>query len=176
MKLNDKLPDFELRDVSGKTVNHSDFRSTSVLIIVFSCNHCPYVQAYEERLKDIQNRYADKGVQIIAINSNDETAYPEDSFENMVERSREMGFNFPYLHDADQSVAKKFEAEFTPQLFVFNVERELVYLGKIDDNWREPAKVQVRYLETAINEMLEGKEISMPETYAIGCTIKWRKY
>jgi len=174
MNIGDKLPDFNLQDVSGKYYSSSDFSDAKVLAVIFSCNHCPYVHAYEDRVIDLQNRYKQEGVSVVAINSNDAAAYPEDSFEEMIRRAKMKGFNFPYLRDEDQTAARTFSAMFTPQLFVFDEKRKLAFIGKIDDNWREPEKVQVRYLEAAIKEILEGKEVSMPETYAVGCSIKWK--
>ncbi len=174
MNIGDNLPDFNLQDVSGKNYRSRDFNDAKVLAVIFSCNHCPYVQAYEDRIIDLQNRYKQEGVSVVAINSNDAAAYPEDSFEEMIRRAKMRGFNFPYLRDEDQTAARTFGAMFTPQLFVFDEKRKLAYIGKIDDNWREPEKVQVRYLEAAIKEILEGKEVSMPETYAVGCSIKWK--
>ncbi|MCJ7554951.1 MAG: thioredoxin family protein, partial [Ignavibacteriaceae bacterium] len=123
---------------------------------------------------EIQNDYTDKGVQIIAISSNDAVKYPEDSFEQMKIRSEEKSFNFPYLYDEDQSLARAYDATHTPEVFVFDENRKLVYQGKIDDNWQEPQKVKSKYLREALNEILSSKEVSVPETYSIGCTIKWK--
>lgn len=168
-------PDFCLSDVSGKNFSISDFSGNTLLLIIFSCNHCPYVQAYEERIKKLQNDFRKDGLQIVAINANDAEKYAEDSFEEMQKRAEEKQFNFLYLRDESQETAKAFGAAFTPELFLFNVERKLIYTGKIDDNWREPEKVQTKYLQNAIEEYLRGEEISIPETYAIGCTIKWKE-
>jgi peroxiredoxin len=124
---------------------------------------------------EIQKKYKEKGVHVIAINSNDDVSYPDDSFENMKQRASEQNFNFPYLRDEDQSIAKAFDATHTPEIFLFDKNGELVYHGKIDDNWQEPEKVVNHYLEDALVELLEKKEISVPETYSIGCTIKWKR-
>ncbi|MCK6614895.1 MAG: thioredoxin family protein [Ignavibacteriaceae bacterium] len=174
LSLSDLMPHFRLPAVDGKTYESGDFAGKPILAVIFSCNHCPYVQAYEERIKDIQARYGAKGVQIIAINPNDSASYPEDSFEEMKKRAEGKQFNFIYLRDETQETARIFGASATPQLYVFNHERRLVYTGKIDDNWREPERVQTRYLEDALNELLDGKEVSVPETYAVGCSIKWK--
>lgn len=168
-------PDFSLPGIDGKNYSLSDFAANPLLLVIFSCNHCPYVQAYEERIKKLQNDFRKDGLQIVAINANDADKYAEDSFEEMKKRAAVRGFNFIYLRDESQQTAKAFGAAFTPELFLFNNERKLIYTGKIDDNWREPEKVQTKYLQNAIEEYLRGEEISVPETYAIGCTIKWKE-
>ena len=145
------------------------------MIIIFSCNHCPYVQAYEGRIKQIQEDYKNQRVTVVAINSNDDVNYPDDSFENMKKRASEQKFNFLYLRDEDQSVARSYDATHTPEIFLFDKEQKLTFHGKIDDNWQEPKKVQNQYLKNALDELLTGKEISVPETFTIGCTIKWKK-
>ena len=167
-------PNFSLPGVDGENYTFSDFTANPLLLVIFSCNHCPYVQAYEERIKKLQNDFLKDGLQIVAINGNDAEKYAEDSFEEMKKRAAEKKFNFIYLRDESQETAKAFGAVFTPELFFFNAERKLIYTGKIDDNWREPEKVQTKYLQNAIEEYLRGEEISVPETYAIGCTIKWK--
>lgn len=174
LRLSDPMPGFRLPGTDGRVYDSAEFKEKGILIIIFSCNHCPYVQAYEARIKEIQARYASRGVQIIAINSNDDEQYPEDSFDEMKKRAAEKRFNFLYLRDEQQEAAKAFGAAATPELFVFDEMRRLVYTGKIDDNWREPERVQTKYLEDALNELLDGKEVSVPETYAVGCSIKWK--
>ncbi|MBI2118641.1 MAG: thioredoxin family protein [Elusimicrobia bacterium] len=170
-----KAIDFNLTGVDGKNYSLEDLKDKKALILIFSCNHCPYVQAYEDRIIALQKDYADKGVQVVAINSNDSTTYPEDNFENMKKRAQEKKFNFLYLRDDSQSVAKNYGATHTPQIFLFDQKRELQYIGKIDDNWQEPKKVTRTYLREALNSLLSGKPIKEPETFAIGCTIKWKK-
>jgi peroxiredoxin len=174
LSIGSDLPDFDLPGVDGNRYTPKSFADSKALIVIFSCNHCPYVKAYQDRIKAVQEDFKSKGVSVIAINSNDEKNYPEDSFEKMKERSAEENYNFPYLRDEDQSVATAFKASHTPEIFVFNSERKLVYKGKIDDNWQEPDKVANQYLRNALDELLEGKEISVPETFSIGCTIKWK--
>jgi peroxiredoxin len=175
LKIGSPAPDFNLPSVDGKKYSLSSFADKKALSVIFSCNHCPYVQAYEDRIKQIQTEYASKGVSVVAINSNEDQGYPEDSFENMKKRAAEQKFNFLYLRDDDQSVARDYDATHTPEIFLFDKERKLAFHGKIDDNWQEPNKVQNNYLRNALDEMLAGKEISVPETFTIGCTIKWKK-
>ena len=175
LKIGSQAPDFNLVGVNGKNYSLKSFSDKQALIVIFSCNHCPYVQAYEGRIKQIQNDYRDRGVAVVAINSNEDKGYPEDSFENMKKRSNEQKFNFPYLRDEDQTVARAYDASHTPEIFLFDKEKKLAFHGKIDDNWQEPSKVQNHYLRNALDELLAGKDISVPETFTIGCTIKWKK-
>jgi peroxiredoxin len=174
LAIGEPAPGFELPGVDGKTHALAEFADKRVLVVVFSCNHCPYVQAYEDRLVAIQREYADRGVQLIAINSNDDRKYPEDNFENMVRRAKAKGFNFPYLRDASQAVARAYGATHTPQLFVFDRERRLRYTGKIDDNWQQPQAVKRPYLREAVDALLADQPPAEPTTHAIGCTIKWK--
>lgn len=175
LSIGSKIPEFNSMGIDGKTYALESFKDNKGLLIIFSCNHCPYVQAYEGRIKSIQSDYKDKGIAVVAINSNDDVNYPDDSFENMKKRAAEQNFNFIYVRDEDQSVARNFDATHTPEIFLFDENRKLVYSGKIDDNWQEPEKVVNHYLRNALNEMLDENEISVPETYSIGCTIKWKK-
>lgn len=173
LKIGSPAPNFNLPAVDGNTYSLDSFKDKDALIVIFSCNHCPYVRAYEDRIIQIQNDYKDK-LQIVAINSNDTTNYPEDSFEEMIKRAKEKNFNFPYLRDETQEVAKAYGATHTPEIFLFDKERKLAFHGKIDDNWQEPSKVKTPYLRNAIEELLANKPISVPETFTIGCTIKWK--
>ena len=175
LKIGSKAPDFNLLGVDNKFYSLDSFADKKILIVIFSCNHCPYVQAYEQRIISIQKEFSEKGVQIVAINSNEDKNYPEDSFDEMIKRSNEKQFNFPYLRDETQEVAKAYGATHTPEIFLFDQERKLRYHGKIDENWKEPEKVKYQYLRKAIEEVLEGKEVSIPETFSIGCTIKWKQ-
>lgn len=175
LKIGSQAPDFNLLSVDNKFYSLQSFDDKKILIVIFSCNHCPYVQAYEHRIISIQKDFADNGVQIVAINSNEDVNYPEDSFDEMIKRSKEKQFNFPYLRDETQEIAKVYGATHTPEIFLFDKERKLRYHGKIDDNWKEPEKVKYQYLRDAIKEVLDGKEVSIPETFSIGCTIKWKQ-
>ncbi len=139
--------DFQLKGVDGKIHSLKSFADKKALAIVFSCNHCPYVQAYEARMVQLQRDYLPNGATLVAINSNDDEGYPEDSFENMITRSKEKGFNFPYLRDETQEVARKYGAICTPHIFLFNQQRVLSYKGRIDDNRK--ITIRVRKWESA---------------------------
>jgi peroxiredoxin len=171
--IGDRAPGFVLAGVDGRTYTLQDFADKPVLVVIFSCNHCPYVQAYEGRLVVLQRDYADRGVQLVAINSNDDVTYPEDSLQNMTARARDKGFNFPYLRDASQHVAATYGATHTPQLFVFDRARRLAYTGKIDDNWQNPQAVSRHFLRETIDALLRNETPAVATTHAIGCTIKW---
>ncbi|HUL43595.1 MAG TPA: thioredoxin family protein [Bacteroidota bacterium] len=174
LKINDPLPQFKnLPNVDGTSLSSNSVKA-EILVVVFSCNHCPYVQAYEDRMMDFQKEYGAKGVQMVAINSNDTKNYPDDDFKTMVQRSAARGFNFPYLRDEDQAVADAFGATHTPQFFVFDKSRKLRYSGKMDDNWKEPQSVKEKYLREAVDALIAGKPVKTPETFSIGCTIKWK--
>lgn len=175
LKIDSLLPQFNLPGTDGNSYSSEGFKNKNIMIVIFSCNHCPYVQAYEERMINLQKEFKDRGVQIVAINSNYDSKYPEDSFDEMKKRAVERKFNFPYLRDETQKIAKAFGASYTPQIFLFNKERKLKYEGKIDDNWQEPDRVQNHYLRDAITEVLDEREVSIPETFSIGCTIKWKE-
>lgn len=169
-----KAPDFNLPGVDGKNHSLKELADKKAVIVIFSCNHCPYVQAYEDRIISIQEDYEGKGVRIVAINSNETEGHPDDSFEDMVKRAKEKKFNFLYLRDDSQEVAKAYGATHTPHVYLFGSNRELAYTGKIDDNWQKPEKVQKRFLREALDAVLAGKPVPEPETFAIGCTIKWK--
>jgi len=174
IEIGKRAPDFSLPGVDGKDYSLSSFKGKKVVVVMFTCNHCPYVQAYEDRLIAIQRDYAAKGVQLVAINANDEAGYPEDSFDNMVRRSKKKQFNFPYLRDEGQRVAHSYGAEYTPEVFVLNAKHEVRYIGRIDDNWQHPDKAHSHDLRAAINAVLTHKKVANPITHAIGCTIKWK--
>lgn len=170
LELGAKAPDFSLLGVDGKRYSLKDFNKP-VLVIIFSCNHCPYVQAFEDRIIAIARDYRDK-VQIVAINSNDEKAYPEDDYEHMVERAKKKGFNFPYLRDKEQTVVSAYGAVCTPHVFGFDKDRRLRYQGRIDDS-KDPKMVKSNDLRNALDDLIAGKEVRTPLTRAFGCSIKW---
>jgi peroxiredoxin len=167
-------PDFNLPGTDGKAHALKDYADKKALCVIFSCNHCPYVQAYEGRFIALQKSFAAQGGQIVAINSNDASSHPEDGFEAMVARAKELGFNFPYLRDETQTVAKAYGAIRTPHVFLFDAARKLAYVGRIDDCWDDPDKVKQHELADAFEDILAGRPVKVPETYAVGCTIKWK--
>ena len=174
LKIGDPAPDFRLPGVDGKDYSLQDFKDKEAVIVMFSCNHCPTVKAYEDRSIELQTDYKEKGVALIAINTNDDKKYPEDSFENMKARASEKGFNFPYLRDESQKVARAYGAERTPEVFVLDKKRILCYHGRVDDNVHEPDKIRQRYLRDAIDALLGGRDVPLEETEPVGCTIKWK--
>jgi len=172
LELGKQAPNFEgLKATDGKTYSLSSFEKNPVLVVIFSCNHCPYVVAYEDRMVSIQNDYAGKGVQLIAINSNDEKSYPEDSFPNMVKRAKDKHFSFVYARDADQSVVDAYGGVCTPHVFAFDNGRKLAYRGRIDDS-KDRSKVSTNDLRNAIDDLLSGKKVRVPDTRPFGCSIK----
>lgn len=169
-----KPVDFNLKGIDGEMHSLADYDDKEILVIVIMCNHCPYVQAVDDRLVQLQEKFAKQNVQFIGINPNDDATYPEDNFENMIKRAGEKGYNFPYLKDEDQSIARQYQAQCTPDIFVYDKNRELCYHGRIDDNWQEPDKVTSNDLNDAIEALLDGKKPS-PEQYpTMGCSIKWK--
>jgi peroxiredoxin len=174
LAIGQRAPDFLLPGVDGREHSLSAFKHKKIVVVVFTCNHCPYVQAYEERLIALQRDFAGAGVQVVAINANDAAGYPEDGFDNMVKRAQSRHYNFPYLRDETQRVARSFGAEYTPEAFVLNSKFEARYIGRIDDNWQHPEKVKSQDLRNAITAVLAHKPVENPVTHAIGCTIKWK--
>jgi peroxiredoxin len=172
LALGSKAPEFDLPGVDGKTHSLLSFSDKPVLVVVFTCNHCPYVKDYEGRMVSIQRDYSPKGVQLVAINSNDEKAYPEDSFAQMVIRAKERGFNFPYLRDQEQTVVESYGAMCTPHVFAFDSERRLRYRGRIDDS-RDPGGVKSPDLRNVLDDLTAGREVKVPDTRPFGCSIKW---
>ncbi len=166
---------FRLKGVDGEMHSLADYDDKEVLVIVIMCNHCPYVQAVDDRLVQLQEKFAKRGVRFIGINPNDDVNYPEDNFENMVKRAKEKGYNFPYLRDEDQSIAKKYQAQCTPDIYVYDKVRALCYHGRVDDNWQEPDKVTSHDLNDAIEALLAGKKPSPNQYPSMGCSIKWKE-
>ena len=174
-KINDVAEDFKLKNINDKFVSMSDFEDVKGFIIIFTCNHCPYSVLYEDRIIALDKKYKKKGYPVIAINPNNPEKQAEDSFDKMKVRAEEKGFTFPYLFDDGQTVFPKFGASRTPHVFLLNKENgDLVvkYIGAIDDNSRNPDKVEKKYLENAINALLKGNNPEPNFTKAIGCSIK----
>jgi peroxiredoxin len=173
LSIGDASPNFEnLPGVDGRRYSLDSFRDKPVLVVIFSCNHCPYVQAYEGRMVAIQRDYSSMGVQLVAINSNDEKSSPEDSYEEMVKRSREKRFNFAYLRDADQKAVEGYGAVCTPHVFAFDAERILRYRGRIDDS-KDMSQVRSHDLRNALDDLIAKKEVRIADTKPFGCSIKW---
>jgi thiol-disulfide isomerase/thioredoxin len=145
-----------------------------LLVVVVSCNHCPYVIAYEPRLVALALEYGPKNVDWVAVNANDATRYPDDGMQPMKARARERGFPFPYLRDDSQAFVRALGARFTPEVFVFDRERKLRYHGRIDDNHRDPARVTSHDLKNALDALLRGEAPPVAETVAFGCSVKWK--
>ena len=167
-------PDFELPGVDGKTYRLTSFKEAPFLVVFFTCNHCPYVQAWESRFIEAQRDYASKGVRFLGINSNDEHKYPEDDFAHMKGRAKEMGYNFPYVRDESQEVAEAYGPVATPDFFVLDAQRTVRYRGRLDDNHQDPRQVTKRYLRDALDDLLAGRLVRAPLTPPYGCSIKWK--
>ncbi|MBI2981020.1 MAG: thioredoxin family protein [Deltaproteobacteria bacterium] len=173
IKFRDKAPDFLLPGVDGKSYSLDSFKDKKILVVIFSCNHCPYVQAYEDRMIAAQKDYADKGVRLVALCANDAREYPEDNLENMKTRAREKRYNFPYLRDETQQVARAYDAACTPEFYAFDQERRLRFHGRLDDNHENPKKATRHYLREALDDLVAGQPVRTPESHPIGCSIKW---
>jgi peroxiredoxin len=166
-------PDFSLPATDGKTYTLHDFESAEVLVIFFTCNHCPYVIGSDEVTRATANKYASQGVRFVGINSNSPNTYPEDDFAHMVSRMEQHKFPWVYLYDATQDIARAYGALRTPHFYVFNKQRKLVYTGRAVDAPRDASKITVNNLDAALDEILAGKPVTMPATNPIGCNVKW---
>jgi peroxiredoxin len=167
-------PAFALPGTDEKTYSLDSFKGSKAVVLSFTCNHCPYAQAYEDRFMALVNEFRPKGVAFAAINPNNADTHPEDSFEKMKERARTRRFNFPYLRDESQAVARAYGAVCTPHLFVVDNQGRVVYEGRLDDNWQNPAAVKSRDLRSAIEAVLAGRPVPAPNTNPMGCSIKWK--
>ncbi len=172
-ELGKPLPPFLLPGVDGRTYQNSDFANAQTLLVVFTCNHCPYAKAVEDRIISLQHAYMQSQMQLVAICSNDATSHPDDSFDALQARWAAKKMPFPYLHDDEQAVAKAFGAVCTPDFFLFDRDRALRYRGRLDDNWQEPAQVNKHELRDAIDALLAGKQPATQHP-SMGCSIKWR--
>jgi peroxiredoxin len=173
LTLGASAPNFTLKGTDGKQHSLKDFKDSKILVIFFTCNHCPYVKNSDEVTRKTVEKYQQKGVAFVGINSNSEHTYAEDSFDNMVERMKTHRFPWLYLRDDTQDIAKKYGALRTPHFFVFDQSRKLVYTGRAVDKPRDPSKITVNDLENALDELLAGKPISHPLTNPLGCNVKW---
>ncbi|MBS3915075.1 MAG: thioredoxin family protein [Bacteroidetes bacterium] len=173
----DVATDFNLPGVDGKNYSLSSFKDAKGFIIVFTCNHCPYAKAYEQRIIDLDKKYKSKGYPVIAINPNDTAQYREDALDSMKIRAESRGFTFPYLWDESQSIAKIYGAEKTPHIYILQkmaASWMVKYVGAIDNNYKDPALVTEKYAENALDNLIAGKEVAIKSTKAIGCSIKWK--
>jgi len=164
--------DFSLKNVDGKMVSLSDYKNAKGYIVVFTCNHCPFAQMYEKRIIDLHKKYSKKGYPVIAINPNDPEVVPEDNFESMQKLSNKKKYPFAYLFDEGQKVYPKFGATRTPHVFILDKNKVVKYIGAIDDNAKDEAAVQIRYVEDAITALDAGKDPNPNTTKAVGCSIK----
>lgn len=169
-----QAPDFQLPATDGKTYSLNDFKEARVLVIFFTCNHCPYVIGSDEITRQTSEKFASQGVVFVGINSNSVETTPDDSFEKMVARMKENRFPWVYLYDETQEVAKRYGALRTPHFYVFDNERKLIYTGRGVDSPRDGSKVTVNDLERALSEHLAGKPVSHPRINPIGCNVKWK--
>lgn len=166
--------DFNLPGVDGKNYSLASFREARVLVVVFTCNHCPAAIGTQDRLIALCKEYAPKGVAVVAINSNEDRNHPDDSFEKMKQRAREQGFPFPYLRDESQETALAYGALRTPHFYVFDEHRRLRYTGRMDDNPYDAAKATQRDLHNALDALLAGKKPPVEAVNPIGCNVKWK--
>jgi len=173
LQLGEKAPDFKLPATNGRTYELSDFDDAEVLVIFFTCNHCPYVIGSDEVTRRTAQKFAPKGMKFVGINSNSKNTYMEDDFEHMVARMKQRKFPWLYLYDQPQAVAKAYGALRTPHFFVFDKDRRLIYTGRGVDNPRDTSRMKVNDLERALEEHLAGKPVSVPLTNPIGCNVKW---
>ncbi|MHB8060332.1 MAG: thioredoxin family protein [Gaiellaceae bacterium] len=173
IELGTEAPPLELPGVDGADHSLGDYRGAKLLALVQYCNHCPYVLAWEDRLMALARDYADRGLRVAAVNSNDVAHYPEDSFERMKARAEQLDFPFDYLFDQSQALARALGAERTPEVFLFDEARRLRYHGAIDDS-RDDTAVATSYLREAIEALLAGDEPPVAETASVGCTVKWK--
>ena len=174
LQLGESAPEFNLPGVDDKSYSLSDFAEAKLLLVVFSCNHCPYVIGSEDRMNAFYADYESKGVAMVAIASNETENHPTDSFEHMKERAREKGFQFSYVRDESQETARAYGALRTPHYYLFDADRKLRYTGRMDDNPRNPGQETTHELRDAVDALLAGKEPALPLTNPIGCNVKWQ--
>jgi len=178
LQLDEIAPDFDLPGVDGKRYSLASFADARLLVVVFSCNHCPYVTGSEDRMIAFANRYAPRGVAFVAINSNETDNHPADSFDHMVRRAQEKHFPFPYLRDETQEVARGYGALRTPHYYLFDKspagQWRLQYTGRMDDNPRNPGKERTHELADAVDALLAGRAPAVRATNPIGCNVKWK--
>lgn len=176
-EVGDTVSDFKLKNVDGKIVSLADYKTSKGVIVIFDCNTCPVSKAYNDRIIALNDKYESQGFPVVAINANDPETSRGDSFEEMVAVAKKKKYEFPYLVDETQSVAKAFGASNTPHVFVLKREEnsfKVAYIGAIDNNTRDASSADKKYVELAVDDLLAGKSVSNPKTKAIGCGIKWK--
>lgn len=174
----DAVANFKLKNVDGKIVSLSDYKSSKGVIVIFDCNTCPVSKAYNARIMELSKKYTSKGFPLVAINANDPEESPGDSFEEMVSEAKRKNYDFPYLVDETQDIARTFGATNTPHVFVLKNESgsfKVAYIGAIDNNSRDASSASKKYVEDAVDALIANKEIATPKTKAIGCGIKWKE-
>ncbi|WP_292008756.1 thioredoxin family protein [Chryseobacterium sp.] len=177
-EVGDEATDFKLKNVDGKMVSLSDYKSAKGFIVIFTCNHCPYAKKYEDRIIELDKKYKPLGYPVIAINPNDPNVQPEDGYQEMIERATDKNFTFPYLVDEGQKIYPQYGATKTPHVFVLQKEKGkniVKYIGAIDNNYDDPNDVSEYYVQEAVNQLLKGQPIKTTKTVAIGCTVKVKK-
>lgn len=174
-KVGDTATDFSLKNVDGKMVSLKDMKNAKGYIVVFTCNHCPYAQAYEDRIVALNNKYKSLGYPVVAINPNNPEKEKADSFANMQQRAKDKKFSFPYLLDEGQKIFPQYGATKTPHVYILQKTPKgnvVKYIGAIDDNYEDAKAVKQKYVENAVDALIKGKDITVKETKAIGCSIK----
>lgn len=174
-KIGDTAADFKLKNVDGKHYSLADLKQAKGYIVVFTCNNCPYAKAYEDRIIALHQKYAAEGYPVVAINPNDKTVQPLDSYDNMKKRAKEKNMPYLYLYDETQEIAKSYGAVRTPHVFLLDQDKKVRYIGAIDDNSDEPENVKEKFVENAIEALKAGRDIAVKETKALGCGIKWKR-
>lgn len=177
-KVGDIATDFKLKNIDGEMVSLSDFTDAKGYIVVFTCNHCPYAKMYEQRIIDLHDKYADQGYPVVAINPNDPVKQPQDSYENMQKRAEEKGFPFVYLVDETQEIARTYGAAYTPHIFLLKKEgnkNRVAYIGAIDNNYKNGEEADTKYVEMAVDNLLDDRAVETKQAKGIGCTIKWKE-
>ncbi|MCB0319001.1 MAG: thioredoxin family protein [Bdellovibrionales bacterium] len=168
------IPDFALPNVNGETIDSSYLKAGEAALVIFTCNHCPYVIGSEDLIIETVKPFLKKGLRVVAICSNDATSYPDDSFDKMKEKSEALGLPYPYLHDESQEVAKSFDAACTPELYLFNKDSNLVWHGKPNNNPRDPSQATENHLEIALSQIFSGQTPEPAFVQPVGCSIKWK--
>jgi peroxiredoxin len=172
--IGDRAPGFELADIDGQAQAVGEPGGEEATVVYWTCNHCPYALAWHERLLDAARDYGERGVRFLAVNSNDAERYPRDSYEAMQERVAREEWTMPYLHDADQEVARAYGARTTPDLFVLDAGGRLVYRGAPDANYGDESQ-RAAWLREALDDLLAGREVGRPQTEPVGCSVKWKQ-